>query len=80
MKMAETMYPPLCRISKILSFYLLGKTYIKRHRKILCRFECRSVSKMESRIRPTAPTIAAMIERIESVFWTTDVLRVRRPV
>ena len=53
---------------------------MKRVRNTLCRIGWCTVSKILRRIIPAAPTMAAMIDRMESVFWRVDVFLVSLPV
>ena len=45
-----------------------------------CRCLWCSVSKIVSRMRPTAPAMAAIIAQMERIFWAQDVLCASLPV
>lgn len=54
--------------------------HMKTARKASCRFGWRRVSKIDRRMRPAAPTIAARIAQTESAFCTFEVLCASLPL
>jgi len=50
------------------------KAYMNRTKKPSCKWGCLSVSKIDRRINPAAPAIAAMMERKDKIFCVREVL------
>jgi len=50
------------------------KAYMNRTKKPSCRWGCLNVSKIDRRINPAAPAIAAMMESKDKIFCVREVL------